>query len=325
MAEKAARTRKTANGTQKRQTNGRSHVETPPTGKALFPLVAVGASAGGLEAFEQLFKNLPPTTHAAFVVISHLDPKHTSMMTELISRFTRMAVREAADDVEVEPDHVYVIPPNKDLSIFHGRLQLTEQDKSASPRMPIDFFLRSLAEDSGDRAVVVILSGTGSDGTLGLRAVQGAGGTVFAQDPIDARYDGMPRSAIRTGLVDYVLPVEEIARQLMVLLERYSTKKESTPDEETSTAMQKILMVRQVEDGARLLALQKKHRHPPHPAADKCPQHREPRCLPALSAGAPRRGAAALQGAAHQRDQLLPGAGSLRGPQNSDPPGAFSR
>ncbi len=249
MAEKAARTGKTANNRQKRQTNGRSHVETPPTEKALFPLVAVGASAGGLEAFEQLFKNLPPTTHAAFVVISHLDPKHTSMMTELISRFTRMAVREAADDVEVEPDHVYVIPPNKDLSIFHGRLQLTEQDKSASPRMPIDFFLRSLAEDSGDRAVVVILSGTGSDGTLGLRTVQGAGGTVFAQDPIDARYDGMPRSAIRTGLVDYVLPVEEIARQLMVLLERYSTKKELTPDEETSTAMQKILMVLRSKTG----------------------------------------------------------------------------
>ena len=167
-----------------------------------------GASAGGLEAFEQLFKNLSATTHAAFVVISHLDPKHSSMMTELISRFTPMTVREAADGVEVEPDHVYVIPPNKDLSIFHGRLQLTEQEKSAGPRMPIDFFLRSLAEDQGDRAVAVILSGTGSDGTLGLRAVQGAGGTVFVQDPADARYDGMPRSAIQTGLADYVLPVE---------------------------------------------------------------------------------------------------------------------
>ena len=115
--------------------------------------------------------------------------------------------------------------------------------------MPIDFFLRSLAEDRGDRAVVIILSGTGSDGTLGLRAVQGAGGTVFVQDPGDARYDGMPRSAIRTGLADYILPVEEIARQLVALLERYRTKKELTPDEEMSTTMQKILMVLRSKTG----------------------------------------------------------------------------
>ena len=224
-------------------------VETPPVDERLFPLVAVGASAGGLEAFEQLFRNLAPETHGAFIVISHLDPKHSSMMTELIARFTPMAVHEATDGAEVEPDHVYVIPPNKDLSIFHGRLQLTEQDKGAGPRMPIDFFLRSLAEDSGERAVAVILSGTGSDGTLGLRTVQGAGGTVFVQDPADARYDGMPRSAIRTGLADYVLPVEEIARQLMILLERYRTGKELTPDEEVSTAMQKILMVLRSKTG----------------------------------------------------------------------------
>ena len=128
MAEKAARTKKAPTGKQKRRAGTQPPVERPPAGEEPFPLVAVGASAGGLEAFEQLFKHLPPTTHAAFVVISHLDPKHASMMTELISRFTPMAVQEAADGVAVEPDHVYVITPNKDLSIFHGRLQLTEQE-----------------------------------------------------------------------------------------------------------------------------------------------------------------------------------------------------
>ena len=161
------------------------------------------------------------------------------MMSELISRFTRMTVHEATDGVEVEPDHVYVIPPNKDLSIFHGMLQLTEQDKTTGIRMPIDFFLRSLAEDSGDRAVAVILSGTGSDGSLGLRAVQGAGGVVFVQDPADAKYDGMPRSAIRTGLADHVLPVAEIPRALMAFLGRYDTGKELPPDEALPQAMQK--------------------------------------------------------------------------------------
>ncbi len=183
MAEKAARKKKALPVTRRKQAEAAPAVETPHAEEGLFPLVAVGASAGGLEAFEQFFKHLPPETHAAFVVISHLDPKHSSMMTELISRFTPMAVLEATDGVAVAPDHVYVIPPNTDLSIFHGRLQLTEQEKSAGPRMPIDFFLRSLAEESGERAVVVILSGTGSDGTLGLRAVQGAGGTVFVQEP----------------------------------------------------------------------------------------------------------------------------------------------
>jgi two-component system CheB/CheR fusion protein len=242
MAEKAARTRKAPTGTRKGRPDAAPPVTTLPPEKEPFPIVALGASAGGLEAFEQFFKNLPSTTLAAFVVISHLDPKHRSIMTELISRFTPMTVQEAADGVEVEPGHVYVIPPNKDLAIFHERLQLTEQEQSARPHLPIDFFLRSLAEDQGDRAVVIILSGTGSDGTLGLRAVQGAGGTVFVQTPASARYDGMPRSAVQTGLADHILPVEEIPRQLVTLLERYRTRKELPPDEEMSTVMQKVLM-----------------------------------------------------------------------------------
>lgn len=225
MAEKTSRKKKGAADNTRRDTKATFPTRAPVPDKEPFPIVALGASAGGLEAFEQFFKKLPSQTNAAFVVISHLDPKHASIMTQLVSRFTEMPVREASDGVEVEPGHIYVIPPNRDLSIFHGRLQLTEQDKSAGARMPIDFFLRSLAEDSGDRAAAVILSGTGSDGTLGLRAVQGGGGAVFVQDPASARYDGMPRSAIRTGLADHVLPVEEIPKALMALLGRYRTRK----------------------------------------------------------------------------------------------------
>ena len=225
-----------------RQLKAKPAPPAPPAGKEPFPIVALGASAGGLEAFEQFFKNLPPTTRAGFVVLSHLDPKHSSIMTELIARFTPMTVHEAADGVEVKAKHVYVIPPNKDLSIFHGKLQLTEQAKAAGTRMPIDFFLRSLAQDQGEKAVAIILSGTGSDGTLGVRDVQGAGGTVFVEDPASAKYDGMPRSAVQTGLVDHVLPVGEIARRLSSLLERYRTTGKEPPDERMTDVMQKILM-----------------------------------------------------------------------------------
>ncbi len=257
MAEKASRNKKSAANTLKQKRRTEVPAQAPPDEKGPFPVVAVGASAGGLEAFEQLFKNLPAQTGAAFIVISHLDPKHSSIMSELISRFTQMTVREAADGVEVEPDHIYVIPPNSDLSIFHGRLQLTEQAKSVGARMPIDFFLRSLAEGSGDRAVAIILSGTGSDGTLGVRAVQGAGGTVFVQDPADAKYDGMPRSAIQTGLADHVLPAVEIPRQLMAFLGRFRTGKESLWPEETSNAMQKVLMLVRTKTGHDFSAYKK--------------------------------------------------------------------
>jgi len=207
--------------------------------KKSFPIVALGASAGGLEAFEVFFRSLPRTNEAAFVVISHLDPKHASMMSELISRFTRMEVSEAANDMEVGAGHVYVIPPNRNLSISQGRLQLTEQEKSLGMKMPIDAFLRTLADDQGENSVAIILSGTGTDGTLGVRALQAAGGVTFVQDPSEARYDGMPQSAIQTGLADYVLPVEEIARQLSVLFRRYPVGREELPDDAMPNVIQK--------------------------------------------------------------------------------------
>ena len=160
-----------------------------------FPIIGIGASAGGLEAFEQFFRFMPPDSGMAFVLIPHLDPGHASMLTEILQRITTMPVMEAKDQMPVAPNHVYVIPPNRDMTIFHGALQLSVPENPRGQRMLIDSFFRSLAEDQGERAICVILSGSGTDGTLGLRAIHGAGGVSFVQDPTTAKYDGMPGSA----------------------------------------------------------------------------------------------------------------------------------
>ena len=167
-----------------------------------FPVVGLGASAGGLEAFEQFFRSVPADLGMAFVLVSHLDPSHESILTEILQRATALPVVEASDQLAVKPDHIYVIPPNRDMTIFHGVLQLSVPDLPRGQRMPIDAFFRSLADDRGNRAMGVVLSGTGSDGTLGLRAIAGEGGVTFVQDPATATYDGMPSSAIRFGLRD---------------------------------------------------------------------------------------------------------------------------
>src|SRR3989338_1246343 len=143
-----------------------------------FPIVGIGASAGGLEAFEQFFRKVPPDSGMAFVLVSHLDPSHASILTEILQRTTTMPVVEAQDQMKVAPNSVYVIPPNRDMAIFHGVLQLSVPDQPRGQRMPIDAFLRSLAEDQGEQAIGIILSGT--DGTLGVRAILGAGGVAGA-------------------------------------------------------------------------------------------------------------------------------------------------
>ena len=180
-----------------------------------FPIVGLGASAGGLEAFEQFFAPLPPLNGMAFVLVSHLDPSHASILTEILQRSTRMPVVEAQDQMKVMPDHVYVIPPNRDMAIFHGVLQLSVPAKPRGLRMPIDAFLRSLAEDQGELAIGIILSGTGTDGTLGLRAILGAGGVSLVQEPSSAKYDGMPESAINAGYATLVLPADKMGEALL--------------------------------------------------------------------------------------------------------------
>ncbi len=170
-------------------------------------MVGLGASAGGLEAFEEFFRQVPADTGMAFVVVSHLDPTHESILAEIVQRVSKLPVVEVTDQLAVKPNCIYVIPPNRDLTIFHGVLHLTLPETPRGQRLPIDGFFRSLAEDQGENAIGVILSGTGTDGSQGLRAILGAGGITFAQDPATAKYDGMPAAAIRSGYVTHVLPV----------------------------------------------------------------------------------------------------------------------
>ncbi len=184
------------------------------TSTPAFPIVALGASAGGLEAFEQFFRHVPADSGMAYVLVPHLDPDHASLLSEILQRSTAMPVVEVADQTPVTPDCVHIVPPNRDMAIFHGVLQLSVPDVPRGQRMPIDAFLRSLAEDQGDRAVGIILSGTGTDGTLGLRAILGAGGITLVQEPASARYDGMPASAIHAGYATRVLPPDQMPEAL---------------------------------------------------------------------------------------------------------------
>lgn len=182
---------------------------------APFLVVGLGASAGGLAAFEAFFSGLPVDTDPgmAFVLVQHLAPSHKSMLTELVQRLTRLPVQEVEDGVVVRVNHIYIIPPNCDMAFFNGCLQLLEPAAPRGQRMPIDFFFRSLAQDQRSHAVGVVLSGTGSDGTLGLQAIKDAGGTTLVQTLDTAEFDGMPRSA--AGLADYELPPSAMAAQLI--------------------------------------------------------------------------------------------------------------
>ena len=179
-----------------------------------FPIVAIGASAGGLEALEQFLGQVPAGSDMAFVVIQHLDPDHKGMMPELLQRATTMPVAQAKNRMKVEPGCVYVIPPKWDLSILHDCLYLLEPVAARGLRLPIDSFFRALADDRQDQAVCVILSGMGSDGALGLRAIKERGGLVAVQEPASAKFNGMPQSAIDTGLVDIVAPAPELPQRI---------------------------------------------------------------------------------------------------------------
>ena len=180
-----------------------------------FPVVAIGASAGGLEAIEEFLKGVPEDAGMAFVLIQHLDPNHKSILTDLIKRATPLRVFEVEDGMRIETNCAYVIPPNRDMAILHGALQLIEPTAPRGLRLPIDYFFRTFAQDQGDRAICIVLSGTGTDGTLGIKAVKEAGGMVIVQSPESAKYDGMPKSAISTGLADYILPPDQMAAQLL--------------------------------------------------------------------------------------------------------------
>ena len=182
-----------------------------------FPVVGIGASAGGLAAFEAFFSGMPVDKEPgmAFVLVQHLAPDHKSILTELIQKYTLMQVFEVEDGMEVKANCAYIIPPNRDMAFLKGTLQLLEPSAPRGQRLPIDFFFRSLAKDQHEKAIGIILSGTGSDGMLGVRAIKGEGGLIMAQNPESTEYDGMPRSAISTGLVDFELPPAEMPDQLI--------------------------------------------------------------------------------------------------------------
>ena len=186
-----------------------------PKAQNPFYIVGIGASAGGLEAFEAFFNRMPPVSGMAFVLVPHLDPSHASMLPELIQRHTEMKVEQARDGTRVEPDTVYITSPDKDLALLNGELQLLEIVRKQGIRTPIDLFFRSLAQDQREMAVCIVLSGMGSDGSLGLKAVKAELGMAMAQDPASAKYDSMPQAAIATGLVDYALSPEEMPEQLL--------------------------------------------------------------------------------------------------------------
>ena len=181
---------------------------------ASFPVVAIGASAGGLDAYTEFFKALPRDLGMAFVVVQHLDPSHQSLLAGIISKATTMPVEEVKSGVRIKPNCVYVNPPGAVMAISEGVFTLTPRSQGPGQHLAINFFMRSLAQDRKSRTIGIVLSGTGNDGALGLADIKAEGGLTFAQDPASSKYDGMPRSAIASGCVDIVLPPKGIAREL---------------------------------------------------------------------------------------------------------------
>ena len=216
MGEKAAKKRPAPSG-RARKRRPAPEVEAPAAAAA-FPIVGVGASAGGLEAFTQLLAHIPEDSGMAFVFIQHLDPNHASLLDESLARATRLKVLRAENGMPVKPDEVYVIPPDADLGIAAGRLTLQpRQRRDRGSHLPIDAFFRSLAAEHHSRAIGVVLSGTASDGTEGLRAIKAEDGITFAQDPRSAKFGGMPDSALQAGVVDHCLPIPRLAQAILRL------------------------------------------------------------------------------------------------------------
>ncbi len=218
----------------------------PGTAVDRFPIVGMGASAGGLGAFEAFFTAMPGDSGMAFVLVSHLDPTHNSILPELIQKKTQMKVHQITDGLTVQQNMIYVIPPNKDLAILNGVLQLMDPPNPRGFNLPIDNFFKSLAQDQGADAVGIILSGTGSDGSLGIRQIKGELGMVMAQDEDSAKYAGMPRSAVATGIVDYVLPVDKMPEALVKYTRHAFVKprdKITKDEKKNQTALQKICIL----------------------------------------------------------------------------------
>ena len=228
------------------------------SGSPSYPVVGIGASAGGLEALEQFLSHVPEKSGMAYVVIQHLDPTQKGMLPELLQRITKMKVYLAKEGLSVQPDCVYVIPPNKSMSILQGKLVLSEPLEIRGLRLPIDFFLRSLAEDFREHSVALILSGMGSDGTLGIQAIKERGGIVMVQDPETAKFDSMPRNAIGSTVADIVAPVDQLPQKLTDLFSRVSLiHPDAKIDQKDKSALEKIIILLRNRTGSDFMFYKK--------------------------------------------------------------------
>jgi chemotaxis methyl-accepting protein methylase/PAS domain-containing protein len=246
--------KKKASPSRPKKKNARVARKTSPAASSAiysFPIVGIGTSAGGLEALEHFLTHVPKNSGMAFVIVQHLDPTRKGIMPELLQRATVMRIIQVKDRTTVQPNWVYVIPPNKDMSILHGVLHLLDPASPRGLRLPIDFFLRSLAQDRQEHSIGVILSGMGSDGTLGLRAIKEKGGVVLVQEPATAKFDGMPRSAIDSGMVDIVAPVDELPERILAYLRRTPLVHTSEPaiGDKTQSALEKIIILLRTHTG----------------------------------------------------------------------------
>lgn len=213
-------------------------------------IVGIGASAGGLEALELFLRNVPNNSGMAYIVVQHLDPTQKGMLPELLQRISTIPVFQVADRMRVKPDTVYVIPPNKTMSIFKGVLHLFDPVEARGLRLPVDFFLRSLADDQKDYAVGIILSGMGSDGSIGVRAIKENNGIVLAQEPETARFDSMPRNAIDSGLIDIIAPPDKLPGELISFLNHVPLNKSViNPEIKDKSALEKIIILLRTHTG----------------------------------------------------------------------------
>lgn len=223
-----------------------------------FPIVGIGCSAGGLEAMELFFRNMPPDSDMAFVVIQHLDPSHKGFLAEILQRTTTMNVLQASERLKVKPNHIYVIPPNKSLSILNGILHLLKPTQSRGFRLPIDIFFRSLATDQLGKSIGIVLSGMGSDGSLGIKSIKEKNGFVLVQDPNSAKFDAMPKNAIETVNVDIIATPEELPQKLISLLKYIPPiQLETEIDYKTRNSLDKIIILLREQTGHDFLLYKK--------------------------------------------------------------------
>ena len=236
--------------TMKKDIKGANRSVTIKSLTQSFPIVGIGASAGGLEALEQFFTNIPQNTGMAFVVIQHLDPTHVGIMPELLQRTTSMKVIQVTDNLRVKPNHVYVLPPNKSMAILNGSLHLFEPTETRGLRLPIDIFFRSLADDQQEKSIGIILSGMGSDGCVGLKAIKEKNGVILVQDPQTSKFNGMPSNAIATGSVDIIAAASELPSKLTDFLKNSpAVKLDIMTDEKNKSSLQKIVILLRTQTG----------------------------------------------------------------------------